>query len=125
MYNTPAPQDSDGAYLLDWAAGPHCISLSGIPATPPDHCREYTFTFTWVPDDLFVSQSASSGTSSHGCHTFPSRTGPGVCFMSPAPNSVNAMQSITIVGRERMPNGEERDVFRTEPAIRFRDRPQD
>jgi hypothetical protein len=119
-FNTRAPQDFDGSYLLDWDAA-YCVWLSGIPSTPAGHCREYTFTFTWLPNELLLTDSTSDP-SRRNCQTFPSIIAPGVCFKSPQRNSVNARQSITIVGRERGPNGQETDVFRTDLAIRFRDR---
>jgi hypothetical protein len=127
MSNAPAPQDSDSAYFLDWAAGWYCVYLSNIPNTAEGHCREYTFTFSWEPDDLNVSQAASSGTSRHGCQTFgaPSTPLPGVCFLSPSRHSLHPTQSISIVGRERSSAAAETDAFSTTLAIRFRDRPND
>jgi hypothetical protein len=122
MYNTAAPRDSDGSYLLDWAAGWYCVWLNNIPSTPADHCREYRFTFGWLPAVVSLPEFWSGPTWSYGCRTYPHRTNPGPCFESPARNNVSALQSIKLVGTERAPNGAETEVFRTELAIRFRDR---
>jgi hypothetical protein len=120
-YVATAPIDSDGAYLLEWAAGWYCIWLNNIPSTPADHCREYTFTFSWLPATVSLPEFWSGATWSRGCRTYPNQINPGACFQSPARNSVNAMQSITIVGTERAPNGTETQTFRTELAIKFYD----
>jgi hypothetical protein len=68
MWSTPAPRDSDGSYLLDWAAGWYCVWLQNIPSTPADYCREYTFTFSWPPGGL------SGQTWSHGCQPTPTHS---------------------------------------------------
>jgi hypothetical protein len=120
MYKTPAPRESDGSYLLDWAAGWYCVWLNSIPSTPADHCREYGFTFSWLPS--VVSLPRSGPTWSRGCHTYPNQINPSACFQSPVRNSVSALQSLTIVGTERASNRAETEVLRTELAIRFRDR---
>lgn len=122
MYSIPTPQDSDGSYLLDWAAGWYCVWLNNIPSTPADHCREYRFTFSWLPAEVGLPEFWSGPTWSRGCRTYPNQINPGACFQSPARNSVSTLQSITIVGAERTSNGAETEVFRTELAVRFRDR---
>jgi hypothetical protein len=122
MYNTSAPRAGDGSYFLDWAAGWYCVWLNNIPSTPADHCRDYSFTLSWLPAVVSLQQFWSGPTWSYGCRSYPHRINPGPCFESPARNSVSALQSITIVGTERMSNGAETEVFRTELAIRFRDR---
>jgi hypothetical protein len=122
MYNTPAPKESDGSYLLDWAVGWYCVWLNSIPSTPADHCREYKFTFSWLPAVVSLPEFWSGPTWSHGCRTYPNPINPGACFESPARNSVGVLQSITIVGTERTSNRAETEVLRTELAIRFRDR---
>ena len=121
MWNTPAPQDADGSYLLDWSAGWYCVWVNNVPHTSQDRCREYTLAFSWLPDGLSVSASASGGTWSRGCQSYPSRSNPGTCFSSPPRASVGALQSISIVARERTPGDVETEVFRTELAIKFRD----
>lgn len=123
MYNTPAPKESDGSYLLDWAVGWYCVWLNGIPSTPADHCREYRFTFSWLPSVVSLPAFWSGPTwSGYGCRTYPNQINPGPCFESPGRNSVSALQSITLVGTERTSTGAETEVLRTELAIRFRDR---
>jgi hypothetical protein len=114
--------DSDGAHLLDWGAGWYCVWLNNIPPTPADHCREYTFTFSWLPDVVSLPQFWSGATWSRGCRTYPNQSNAGACFQSPARNSVSTRQSITIVGSERTSTGTETETFRTEIAIRFRER---
>jgi hypothetical protein len=121
MYDTPAPKESDGSYLLDWAAGWYCVWLNSIPSTPADHCREYRFTFSWLPAVVSLPEFWSGPTWSRGCRTYPNQINPGACFESPARNSVSVLQSITIVGTERTSRAET-EVLRTELAIRFRDR---
>ena len=122
MDGTPAPRDSDGSYLLDWAAGWYCVWLNNVPPTPANQCREYRFTFSWLPAVVSLPEFWSGPTWSRGCRTYPNQINPGACFQSPARQSINALQSIRILGTERTPNGAETEVFRTELAVRFRDR---
>ena len=114
MWNVPAGQDHDGSYLLDWAGGWYCVWLSNIPHTTADDCRDDTFAFSWWPAGSVGSGSWSGATWSRGCQTYPNRTNPGACFLSPSQNSASELESITIVGRERTANGAESEVFRTD-----------
>jgi hypothetical protein len=120
--NVPVGQDHDGSYLLDWDGGWYCVWLDNIPNTRADDCRDYTFTFSWLPTGSVGSGSWSGATWSRGCHTYPNRINPGACFLSPPRNSASELESIAIIGRERTANGAESDVFRTDVAVRFRDR---
>jgi hypothetical protein len=116
MWNSPAPRDADGSYVLDWAAGWYCVWLSNVPDTTPDSCREYRFTFSWPPE------LSSGATWSRGCQKYPNTTNPGTCFQSPSRDSVSARQSITIVGLERLENKSETEMFNMVVPIRFKDR---
>jgi hypothetical protein len=119
----PAPIDSDGAYLLDWGAGWYSVGMDNIPSTPAGHCREYRFTFSWLPAMDNLTQFWSGSTWNRGCLFFPeSRIDPSAWFQSAQRNSIDALQSIAIVGLERAPNGTATEMFRKQLAIRFRDR---
>jgi hypothetical protein len=117
MCHTEAPHEGNGPYTLNWAAGWYCVSVENIPSTPPDRCREYAFSFSWSPDNLDGSSTT------RGCLSYPihPRVLPTMCFMSPAPDSIGAQQSITVVGRERLPSGAETEVLRRNLSIEFRD----
>lgn len=119
---SPAPRDSDGSYLLDWGGAWYCVWLDNIPSTLPDRCRDYPFTFSWLPSTVSLPELWTGPLWSRGCRSYPHQINPGPCFQTPARDSVSARQSITIVGMERVPNGTPTEMFRTELALRFRDR---
>lgn len=119
MYNTTPPRDGDGSYLLDWGAGWYCVWLNNIPDTPEGHCREYLYTFSWLPSSRPDHWAGS--TYNRGCHLYPNRFNPGPCFESPARGSIGDRQSIAIVGMERGTSGTATAIWRTEVGLRFRD----
>lgn len=119
-YGDLAPPANGGPYIIDWDTGWYCVIVRNVPATAEHECREYTYTFSWPPVHTGTPAQWSDRVWSSGCRQYPGGAPPYVCFQSPSPDSVGAIQSIAIVASERASGQPATESFRTELTIAFR-----